>query len=430
MPSNNHSNINLSSPEVQEIVSSVPHWIVRWGITLFFLIVMMLFFLSWIIHYPDLIKAPFRLTALNAPQPINSKINGKLVRLLVKDKSYVQPGQVLAYLECTADHKEVLKLADELDLINHKLNKNQLINFKGGYMTNYNHLGELQKAYEIFNQSCIQFASHQQGGIFIIKRNMILKELLDLAESERNLAEQKKLYQRDLELARIEFEMQKDLAKQKVIAIIDLGREEGKLLARQLPLKQVELAILQNHNSKNVKQNELMELDNLTNQQVNLFRQSLHTLQSQIENWKAHYLLKSAVAGQMFFSTILEENQTINANQEVFFVGPKLSGYLGEALIPQQNLGKVRIGQRVMIKFIGYPFQEYGTVFGNISSISEIPNKDSSYLAKINLPNGLLTTYGQRITYRTGMNAVAEIVTDDTKLIEKLFNNLRKAIAK
>lgn len=46
--------IELRSEEVQEILSAVPSWLIRYGISLIFVLVLMLIFLSWLIRYPDM----------------------------------------------------------------------------------------------------------------------------------------------------------------------------------------------------------------------------------------------------------------------------------------------------------------------------------------------------------------------------------------
>ena len=45
----------IRSDEVQEIISAVPNWMIRWGITLIFGLIVMLIALSWFIKYPDII---------------------------------------------------------------------------------------------------------------------------------------------------------------------------------------------------------------------------------------------------------------------------------------------------------------------------------------------------------------------------------------
>jgi len=93
--------------------------------------------------------------------------------------------------------------------------------------------------------------------------------------------------------------------------------------------------------------------------------------------------------------------------------------------IPQFNMGKIENGDRVIIKFSGYPFQQYGSVRGTIKAISSVP-KNSKYMVKVGLPDGLTTGYGKKLTYREGMSASAEIVTANRRLIEKFIYKIRK----
>jgi HlyD family secretion protein len=100
----------LLTEEVQEIISHRPHWIVRRGNTLFFLILLLLLGLTWLVQYPDKINASAKLVAVNPPMAVNSRVAGKLAGLFVTNGQAVQKNQTLGCLESTADYKEVIQL--------------------------------------------------------------------------------------------------------------------------------------------------------------------------------------------------------------------------------------------------------------------------------------------------------------------------------
>ena len=156
------------------------------------------------------------------------------------------------------------------------------------------------------------------------------------------------------------------------------------------------------------------------------FLQALNSLQSAANTWKAKYVLTAPVAGRVFYPGTLQENQSVTTGQELLYVAPPNNGYVGELYVQQANAGKVAVGQDVLIKFAGFPYQEFGAVHGRITSIADIPMRDSVFLAKVTLPTGLTTTYGKSLVYKTGMTASADIITDDSRLIQKLFYQLRK----
>jgi len=92
--------------------------------------------------------------------------------------------------------------------------------------------------------------------------------------------------------------------------------------------------------------------------------------------------------------------------------------------LPRVRSGKVKVGQEVKIKFDGYPFNEFGAVEGKIESISMIA-RDNLYLINVSLPNGLKTTYNKTLEFKQEMQGIADIITEDMRLIERIFNQIR-----
>ena len=91
--------IEIRSDEVQEILSSVPSWMIRWGITLIFGIMMICIVLAYFIKYPDVIKGTISLTTVTPPSKLVSKTSGEIEGLFVKDNQYVKAGGVLARIK-------------------------------------------------------------------------------------------------------------------------------------------------------------------------------------------------------------------------------------------------------------------------------------------------------------------------------------------
>jgi hypothetical protein len=56
-------NISLRSENVQDILTEPPHWMIRWGNTVIFLILMMILALSYFIKYPEFVPAPIVVTS-------------------------------------------------------------------------------------------------------------------------------------------------------------------------------------------------------------------------------------------------------------------------------------------------------------------------------------------------------------------------------
>ena len=418
--------IELRSEEVQELLARPPRWLLRWGITVAFLLLLAVFTGAWLIHYPDLVRASFKLTATNAPKAVLTRTDGKIVRLFVREGQTVRAGVPLAYLESTARHEEVRQLARELRAAWAVAGRGNLEALQRVNLSVYHQLGELQGAYQTFEQAHIKLRAYLAGGFYSQKKALLRQELGDLHVLAQQLQQQRPSQARDAALAQEEYEVQQRLAAQKVIPALELRREESKNIARQLAYQQTAAALVTNLTAQRAKQQELLELDKQVAEERDQFLQTLNTLQSAAEAWQAKYVLQAPVSGRVFLPGVVQENQTVANNQELFYVAPPSTSYVGELRVPQQNAGKVRVGQAVLIKFAGFPYQEFGAVRGRILTIADIPLKDSVFLARVMLPVGLKTTYGKSVAYKTGMTASAEIITADNRLLEKLFYQFRK----
>lgn len=372
---------------------------------------------SWLIHYPDVVATSFTLTATNAPRTVVVRAEGRLARLLVQDGQTIAAGQALAYSESTADPEQVLRLSESLNSLRKALDQDDWAMIRRFSIQSYGQLGELQNDFQIFSQQLTQLKSYLNGGFYLQKRILLLKDYEDLSAMEQTLTEQLDLQRRDYSLAQDEFTIHEKLYKDKVIALLDYQREKVKLLNREMPLKQLASSLIQNHTSQTAKQKELLELDNAITEQRGSFTQALRTLRSNTEVWQQRYVLRAPVAGKVSFSSPWQEQQSMNLGQELLTVEPEGGSFQGLIKVPQANLGKLREGQSVLVKLDGYPYREYGMVEDTLSQLSLTPG---AYWGYVDLPQGLRTRYGRGLTYRNGMKGTADIITAERRLAERL----------
>lgn len=106
MTQNESDKIELRSEEFQDVLGAVPHWILRWGITVLAIIVVILLIGSAIFKYPDIISSSMTLTGSQPPAGIVGKSSGKLNELHVYDNKIVQAGEYLAVMHT----EKVLKI--------------------------------------------------------------------------------------------------------------------------------------------------------------------------------------------------------------------------------------------------------------------------------------------------------------------------------
>ena len=159
--------------------------------------------------------------------------------------------------------------------------------------------------------------------------------------------------------------------------------------------------------------------------------QSFYQLKKSVKEWELRYALKSSIAGKVSYLSFWNENQTVNIGDLVFTIIPSISlGYIGKIKAPIQNAGKIKIGQKVNIRLAQYPDTEFGMLNGTVENISLFPDKLGNYLVDVSLDEELITSYNKKIEFQQEMSGKAEIITEDLRLIERFFYQLKNVFKK
>jgi multidrug resistance efflux pump len=157
--------------------------------------------------------------------------------------------------------------------------------------------------------------------------------------------------------------------------------------------------------------------------------QSFNQLKKAIKDWEFQYVLKSNINGNVSFLNYWDTNQTVNQGDLVFTIIPsENASYIAKLKTPAQNSGKIKIGQKVNIKLENYPDTEFGVLNGKIKSMSLIPDKDGLYYIDVELPDKMITSYNKQVEFKQEMRGIAEIITEDLRLIERFFYQFREIV--
>ncbi|MCG2612718.1 HlyD family secretion protein [Terrimonas sp. NA20] len=425
MPSFNNQSEPLTD-EVEELISYRPHWIVRKGNVFFLLVALAVLMVTWLIRYPDIIRSSARLVATNPPKQVIARAQGKLAKLLVQDNDIAKGGQHLAYIESTADYHQVMALFHWLNKTTQELGEGELTLAMTEQLPFFSGLGELQSGYQQFQDQLFATRQTMASGYFVKKQKALQQDLQYLANLRSHSQQQQQLQKEDRSLQEQEYDAYVQLAKEKVIAPLELNQYKSRLLGKDQNLEQVEALITNNAMSGHAKYKELLDLQKQVTDQQQQYRSSLLQLKSETEKWIQQYVLVAPDSGRVLFAASLAENQLISNGDPLFYIQPGTSGYYLELVAGQRGFGKIKKGQQVIVKIDGFPSEEFGLLTATINYVSLIPNRTDSFALKASLPNGLHTNYGKEIFFNNSLSAQADIVTDERRLIELFFDQLRK----
>lgn len=416
----------IRSDEVQEIISAVPSWMIRWGITLIFGLIVMLIALSWFIKYPDIIFGNATLTTLEPPVKLVVKSSGKLTNILLTDGSTVEKNQVIAEMEnpITQDDIEFLKNY-ALEIRDYLSNKNLALpltseNFVFGVMqTTFNELQKNLKDLQELkkNNFSIQKINNLKSKIAQYKKLIIISvSQLGLLEKELKNAEDKfkaetQLFEKGY-TAKMEFYKEETLLRQKQMDLENLKKSATE--------QQITLINLQQELNDAEFQYQESERILANNIQANLL-----DLENGIENWQQNYSFIAPVSGKLVWLEKIHKNQFIESGKSLFAITTNNEKFIALATIPATGFGKIKTGQSARIKLSNYPSYEFGHLEGVVAKLTEIPN-ENSYQVEITLNNGMTSSYKKLLIFTPEMTGSAEIVTDDLRVMQRIFNQFNK----
>jgi multidrug resistance efflux pump len=424
-----HEKIELRSDDVQEILGTPPSWIVRWGTSFVFLGVAMLGLVSWMVKYPDIIHAPILITTELPPVPVVARTTGYLSKLLIKENDTVQAGDLLVVLQSTTNYEDVFRLEEQMSTLD-SLTPAVLAAFKPDGTLN---IGDLQLHYSSFVQILkdFQFKKSENFGaqnVDQFEKQIRNTEKLIKTENEKLVS----TYQ-NLELANSNFKRQQLLFSQKVIPLAELENAKGEVYKHELNIKNVKSHIEELNGQILQLRKGILEV-NQSSKESNSTKyvslvESIQQLRTAIQKWKQQYLLMAPISGKVsFFNSYWAENQDVKDGAEVMAIIPSHgSAKVGLVSLPTFGSGKVKAGQRVVIKFESYPYQEHGVVEGVVESKALLP-KDKTLTVRVTLPNGLKTSYGKELKFDQQMQGLAEVITEERRFIERMFDKLISAI--
>ncbi|MEM6893425.1 MAG: HlyD family efflux transporter periplasmic adaptor subunit [Bacteroidota bacterium] len=422
------------SDQVKEILGKVPNWMIRWGITIVFVIVSIILIGASLISYNDVIPASIMVTSENPPVTLTSKSPGRLTKIFVDPGEALQPGDVIAVLESTVNFEDVLYLKERLQDFNIE-EISSIEALETAYASSLN-LGEMQLDYGSFLLNYQGYILNKTLAPDEQASTVIRRQLAEQRTFLRNQQQQLETYKKDLDLSKINQERNKTLYEKGVISKSEYENATRAFLQDQQQyegfianISTTQIAIA-NYN------NQLTQTNiSRTQTEINFVQEvenSVQNLKSSIDRWEQQFLIISPIAGRVTVFDIWNLYQNVEQGETLFTIIPEdTDKIIGLVTLPVRNSGKVKVGQKVVVKLDNYPFEEWGSLEGTIQNISEVPKKgmDTNYTLFIAI-DGLETSFGKTIDFKQEMQGTAEIILEELSIMERIFYQLRKVFSR
>ena len=416
-------NIELHNEEVREIMQEIPGSLIRWGLTIIFMIITSIIAGSYFFKFKEIVSAPLVITTSRPPAPIIAKTSGRIARWFVADGQNINIGNVIALINNPAsleDFYQVEELVFLLDTLNHREY------FKSINLPAKPVLGELQDTYNRFYRNWQDYTDYLQNN-FLHRKTELLRQQMEKQEEHYRLSlEQKKMLEMELEISRNGLERYKSILDKGGVSESQIDDARARVIQAERGytsfLASTEINLL-------TQKRTLLDMEEQRHKEAGQFEldlaENLRNLKNRMQEWRSSYLLESPVDGRVTFTRYWSENHVVSAGERLATIVPADNSLIiCRSVVPSSGMGKVEPGQLVNVKLAGFPSMQHGTLSGKVSSVSLVPEQEG-YIVEIGLEKGMLSSYSEQLKLVQEMEGTADIVTKEMRMLYRFINPLK-----
>lgn len=419
------NDIELRSEEVQEILTRPPHALVRWGITMFFSVLAVVFIGGCFFQYPDVVDATVTVTTERPPVWMVARGSGKIKEVYRADRNSVYAGDLIAVLENPANTIDVRKLKELLQAFYLTDSCVQTVHFPEKPS-----LGSVQTAYAAFLRSLTDYRNYLELNLYDRQIKATEEELEEYGHYITHLERQIVLDGKQMEIAETVHQREKSLYEEGLTAKAEYEEAQQALLSQQQSTEQLMTSLSNARIQQAQLKQTILQTHMEQEREANTLRTALQTacneLKTSIGDWELAYLFVSPADGILSYNDVWQKNQNVNSGDKVFSVVAKdMGAIIGKIKLPTGGSGKVKPGQRVNISVTGYPYMEFGFLTGTVQSISLLADEENMYTVTVSLPQDLRTSYGKSLHFNGELSGTAQVLTDERSVTARLLSPLR-----
>ena len=365
---------------------------------------------------------------LSPPVPIVAPVAGNIGRLRVREQQVVAAGDLLVTIDNAADTDAVLRLRDWIQQTRDDPSPALALGRRVAHERPA--LGDLQADFAALQRA---YEERELGVQLRASEREMRRVLAERAQHEQLIAQQQRqaaTLEHEVALVESDFARTRNLHAEQLLSQKSLDDKE-----RELP--QLRRASAANDSERTQTHIKIAELDK-TLEQLSITQQrdavqrdlsltaAYQRLLGAVDAWDKRYALRASRSGRISFTKAAGERRFVAEHEEVATLVPDVGdAVIGRVTMPEENSGKVKIGQRVYLRLDGFPFQEFGTIEGRVKQIALVP-RDGQYAIDVELSKQLTTNFRRTLDLRQDMQGSADIVTEDLRVIERVFHQFRK----
>ena len=278
-----------------------------------------------------------------------------------------------------------------------------------------------------------------EGQSFDVRDRGLRNEVLALEQRQALLEESAKFLEEGLLVSQNELQRLRSLDVDGFASRREQDRARGAVIDQEFRIRELKLLADSTRADIGQRHQALAELPGKRDSRLTELSAATHRLSVRIAESDArgpqHIV---APSGGLVSGLLVRAGQTVSINRPLLNLVPEDRQYCIELLIPARAIGFVRPGSEVRIRYDAFPLQKFGIYSGVVADVARstvlpgdkrfrIPVTNPVYLARVMLAEQQVTSHGESRSLRAGMTLTADILRDERRIVEWLFEPLMGA---
>ncbi|MCY3871464.1 MAG: HlyD family type I secretion periplasmic adaptor subunit [Gemmatimonadetes bacterium] len=408
-----------------------------WGRALLYIVLMFVIVAitwAWWSKVDVVTSAPFRLVPLGQVKAVQAQRGGEIELIGVKEGDHVEKGEVLFKLKSWETWGE-LREWEQAKMAFQKAEYDFKTVLPQRARLNRETIGALEQRLSVLQQ----FMVAHQDALEDYQSDVGEVEGSKSKVSDAGLQAQIGFRQAEIDLMKGEFLQQKTLFERELISRADMNRARVQYLSALSALPSRMSEIYKNEMAAADLKHQITEARIAHEREASQMRHAYETTQLQLKQARKRIdrtleaesdLILAPEPGIVTQVMVNTMGQVISKGQPLIALAPASAPMVAEVMVLNKDVGLLKPGQLVKLKYDAYAFQDFGIKRGWLTSISPDAVSDESvgpiFKCVVELEENTMRVKGYDKPLMFGMKGTAEMMTDRQSVLLMLLSPLRQ----
>ena len=408
-----------------------------WGRALLYIVLLFVIVAitwAWWSKVDVVASAPFRLVPLGQVKTMQAQRGGEIELIGVKEGDHVEKGQVLFKLKSWETWGELREWEQaKMDFQKAEYDLKTVLPQRG--RLNRETIGALEQRLSVLQQFMVAHQDALEDYQSDVSDDAMSKNQM----TDAGLQAQIGFRQAEIDLMKEEFLQQKTLFERELISRADMNRARVQYLSALSALPSRMSEIYKNEMAVADLKRQITEVRIAHEREASQMRHAYETAHLRLEQARKRIdrtleaesdLILAPESGIVTQVMVNAVGQVISKGQALISLAPAAVPMVAEVMVLNKDVGLLKPGQLVKLKYDAYAFQDFGIKRGRLTYISPDAVIDESigpmFKCVVELEENTMRIKGYDKPLMFGMKGTAEMMTDRQSVLLMLLSPLRQ----